>query len=195
LVLWISQIADYRPRSPQSILKLDQALVFKIGPTEIYPIQALRLALFDELPKEERHSGEMMESVIRAAVLVNHRASMLQGEDGGNGSPSQPYEPDLGIAVHLSHQVPEPGFRLWKKPMTPAGYDKQIIEFVDQFPRSASLVLKVRVLCVPDSPLNTALMSAQKELLEWRLQAESMQPERLTGFKSMTPLWPRRNRP
>lgn len=72
----IAVIRQRLPDSSQPILESDQALVVQIGASEIDPLGPSRFALLDELPKEERHTAQVVKPLIGTAVFVNYRGSV-----------------------------------------------------------------------------------------------------------------------
>src|SRR5271157_711733 len=75
---WIPKVSEPPPDGAEPVFKRPQAIVIQVGTPKIDLLCPCRLTLFDQLPDQERHSCEMMESFVRATVFVHDGRAVAQ---------------------------------------------------------------------------------------------------------------------
>src|SRR5437016_11097347 len=73
-------VKQHRTTGTQTILEIDQALIFNIGTSQIELNGAVRLRFLDRLPEQEGHSTQRIEGRIGAPVFVGGAFLELQGD-------------------------------------------------------------------------------------------------------------------
>src|SRR6267378_1770633 len=169
------------------VLKDNQSRVVEIRAPEVKLPHSGPLRVLNCLPKQERHTPPIVNTRVRAAILVHHGVAVTQRQDAGDGTPSFGSDTNLEPVTETRNQVPEPIHGLRRHFVPSARQNEQVIKFLQKNFRCSFLVAQILTLGASNLPLNRILLKPPKKLPESRLKIQRVEAKRIAllhaGFR------------